>query len=291
MKSKYLLRKILFPHPGITAVFCVFSFALLIYCACTLEAADAIIIISYTLSFCALVLVSLRMPEIIRFIQRFRTENRFLIRYRTDLRLHMNISLISAFSFNTLYAVFQLFLGIRHHSVWFYAMAGYHCLLANMRLLLIRYTKKYNPGEHPQTEWKKYRACGLLLLFMTLILSVFILYFVLRIREFHHSEITTITMAAYTFSALGISIYNAVRFKRYESPACSAGKAVSLVSAIVSVLTLENAMLTAFGQESSEVFRKVILSVSGLAVVLSVNGIAVFMIFHARRQLKAIRNV
>jgi len=94
-------------------------------------------------------------------------------------------------------------------------------------------------------------------------------------------------MAAYTFTALTVAIINAVRYKRYGSPAYSAAKAISLVSATVSMLTLENAMLTTFGAESSELFRQIILGTSGIAVIFVVQGIALYMILNARRQLRA----
>lgn len=97
-------------------------------------------------------------------------------------------------------------------------------------------------------------------------------------------------MAAYTFASLTLAIINAFRYKRYGSPAYSAAKAISLVSAIVSVLTLENAMLTAFGQDNSELFRQIMLGATGAAVVCAVQGIAIYMIRNAGKNLKAIHN-
>ena len=82
-------------------------------------------------------------------------------------------------------------------------MAGYYLLLGLMRLMLVKYTRTHTPRQQMETEWKKYRLCGILLLLMTFVLTIFILYFVLRIREFQHHEITTISMAAYTFADLG----------------------------------------------------------------------------------------
>ena len=111
-----------------------------------------------------------------------------------------------------------------------------------------------------------------------------------RIREFKHHEITTISMAAYTFASLTLAIINAFRYKKYGSPAYSAAKAISLVSAVVSVLTLENAMLTAFGQDNSELFRQIMLGATGAAVVCAVEGIAIYMICNAGKNLRVIHN-
>ena len=159
-----------------------------------------------------------------------------------------------------------------------------------MRLTLVRYTRGHSPGQQLETEWKKYRLCGVLLLLMTSVLTVFSLYFILRIRAFRHHEITTISMAVYTFASLILAIINAVRYRKYGSPAYSAAKAISLVSAVVSILTLENAMLITFGQDSSELFRQIMLGATGAAVVCAVQGIAIYMIRNAVKNLKAIHH-
>ena len=98
-------------------------------------------------------------------------------------------------------------------------MAGYYLLLAIMRLTLVRHTRHHAPGEDTALEWRKYRFCGALLMVMNLALAIFTLYFVFRISTFLHHEITTIAMAAYSFTALALAIVNAVRYRKYGSPA------------------------------------------------------------------------
>lgn len=287
---KKIGKRILFPHPALTAILAPAALGLMIYCSVVYESTDTISILSYALSFYGLVLVVLRIPTIVRFVRRFKRENKYAVLYTTDVRLRMNLSLLGSLVFNAMYAAFQLGLGLWHHSVWFYAMAGYYLLLAMMRLLLIRYTGNHAPGEQQEVEWKKYRLCGILLMMITFALSIFVTYFIWNIRVFRHHEITTITMAAYTFTALTIAIVNAVRYKRYQSPAYSAAKAISLASAVVSMLTLENTMLTVFGQEKTGAYNQYMLGTSGVAVIFVVQGIAVHMIRKAGKNLRAIHN-
>ena len=227
--------------------------------------------------------VCLRIPALVRRIGQFRRENRYYLRYRNDVQLRINLSLYGTFGLNALYAALQLCLGMWHHSAWFYAMAGYYLLLAVMRLTLMRYTRRHAPGEETAAEWRRYRLCGWLLLVMNLALMVFTLYFVFRIRVFRNHEITTIAMAAYTFTALTVAIVNVVRYRRYGSPAYSAAKAISLAAAVVSMLTLENAMLTTFGEGGPDAW---LLGISGAAVICIVQGIALYMIVNARRKLR-----
>lgn len=286
MDWKKIGKRLLFPHPVIVVMLCMFAITLLVYSFVALDEADPISIVAYALSFYALVLVCLRIPEIICRIQRFRHENKYYLRYQSDVQLRINLSLYGAFGFNAVYALFQLCLGLWHHSAWFYAMAGYYLLLAIMRLTLVRHTSHHAANEDNALEWRKYRFCGWLLLTMNLALAIFTLYFVFRIRTFPHHEITTIAMAAYTFTALTVAIINVIRYRKYGSPAYSAAKAISLASATVSMLTLENALLTTFGQESDALFRQIILGASGIVVIFVVQGIALNMIVNAFRNLK-----
>lgn len=54
------------------------------------------------------------------------------------------------------------------------------------------------------------------------------------------------------------------------------------------MLTLENAMLTTFGQSSSERFRQLILGATGVLVILLVQGISLYMITNATRRLRTL---
>lgn len=224
-----------------------------------------------------------------RRLAQWKRENKAFARYASDVRLRIGLSLRLTFAFNAVYAAFQLGLGLRHRSVWFYTMFGYYLLLAMMRLLLIRHTKSHAPGAQQALEWRKYRLCGLCLMSLTLVLAVAITYFIFRIRVFRHHEITTIAMATYTFTSLTLAIINAVRYRSYGSPVYSAAKAISLVSAIISMLSLENTMLSVFGNDRSELFRQQLLGISGIAAVFAVQGIALHMIINAGRKLRAYR--
>ena len=71
-----------------------------------------------------------------------------------------------------------------------------------MRFFLVRYTRKYAPGEKMQTVLVKYRACGIVFLVMNLALALIIFFMIYWNRTFEHHMITAITMTAYTFTAL-----------------------------------------------------------------------------------------
>lgn len=287
MNWKKWMHRLCFPHPGIIALLTPLAAAGLIYSFATLDDGDVRRIISYVLSFYTLMILCLRMPQMWAGIQKFRRENRCYRRYTGDVRLRMNISLWAAFAYNAAYAIFQWGLGLYHHSAWFYAMAGYYSLLAGLRLMLGRHVHTFAPGTEQRREWRKYRRCGAGLLGMNLMLSVFVIYFIGQMRLVRHHEIIVIAMAAYTFGALALAIANVIRYRRYESPVCSAAKALSLASMAIAMLSLEDAMLTTFGKGHSAGFKSLMLGMSGLAAALMISGMAVYMIIHAGKNLKS----
>ena len=159
-----------------------------------------------------------------------------------------------------------------------------------MRFFLVRYTSKYAPGERMQTELKKYRACGIVFLVMNLALALIIFFMVYWNRTFEHHMITAIAMAAYTFTAFTVAIVNVVKYRKYNSPVFSASKAISLAAALVSMLTLESTMLTAFSDETmTDISRKLMLGVTGGVISFLIVAMAIYMIVVGAEKLNKIK--
>ena len=288
-KFKRILRVLLFPHMAILILLVPVAVALLIYAFAFENAHPVLVYVSYFLSAYALVILCMRTPVIIRWAKNFKRENRYLSRYFSDPHLRVKMSLYTSLALNTAYAIFQLGLGFYHASIWFYSFAGYYVLLAVMRYVLLKEIVKEAPSQNRFMELLLYRFCGVLLLVMNLALAVIVFYIAWQNRGFEHHFITTIAMAAYTFATLAKAIVSVVRYRKYDSPLMSASKAIGLVSAFVSLLTLETAMLTAFGEQNDAGFRLVMTSLTGAAVCLLVFSIAIYMIIRSTKQINKIK--
>ena len=238
---------------------------------------------TYFLSAYALTLVCVRFPALWRRAASFRNTNPHILRYRGDPGLRVNLSLTGTLAGNLLYALLQLGLGLIHHSIWFFALTGYYALLSLMRSLLLRKAHGGRLGQELPAEYRLYRLCGLLLVPMNLTLAVVVSFMVWQDRGFSYHEIVTIALAAYTFFSLTMAIVQMVRSRKFNSPVMSASKSISLVAALVSVLSLETAMLSAFGTAEDTLFRQVITAVSGGAVCITVLVIAFRMIWRAAK--------
>lgn len=250
---------------------------------------SAIAYVSYVLAAYTLTVWCMKIPDVIRFFKRFKMENKYAQKWLNDTRLRVNVSLYGSFAWNALYGVFQLWLGIYHHTFWFSSLGAYYICLGVMRFFLVRHTQKYAPGERMRTELIKYRACGWVFLVMNLALALIIFFMIYWNRTFRHHMITAIAMAAYTFTSFSMAIVNVVKYKKYNSPVFSASKAISFAAACVSMLTLTSTMLTTFSDGTMDVLtQKMMLGSVGIAVSGVVVTMAIYMIVQSTKKLKKI---
>lgn len=286
MDRKKVGKALLFPHIAIMIVLVPIATAFLVYSMVFLSSSSAVSIISYVLAAYTFTVWCFRIPNIIRFVKSLKN-NKYIKRWNEDTKFRVNLSLYGALIFNIAYALLHLGLGFWHRSFWYFSLSGYYISLGVMRLFLARYTSHYNGGEKLKEEYKKYRICGIVFLVMNLMLTLMVFFMVYWNRTFVHREITTIAMAAYTFTTLVFSIINAIKFRRYNSPVYSASKAISLAAACVSVLTLEATMLTTFGDGNMPLAtRRIMLGVSGGVICVFIITMALYMIVRGTKKIR-----
>ena len=237
-----------------------------------------------------LVYISTAMARVRRFVsehplmKKFRS-TRMGEKYMTDVRFRAGVSLYQGFFVNLLYIVMKLISGIVYRSAWFIALAVYYILLAVMRFLLVR---RLNVQDEA-AELKRYRLCGIMLLFMNQALTGIVVFMVHQNRGFDYPGLLIYGMAAYSFYAVTVAIINIVKARRQKSPILSAARAISLVAAMVSILSLETAMLARFGGDDDPMFRRAMTGATGGGVCTIVIGMALYMIWRANKNLKTLR--
>ena len=291
MDLKKLGKALLFPHIAIMIILIPIATVLLVGSMVFVGTESVIAYISYVLATYTLTIWCFKIPTLIKFFKTFKDENKYARRWQDDTRLRVNVSLYGSLAWNALYGIFQLWLGFYHHTFWFYSLGAYYICLGVMRFFLARHTTRYAPGERMQTELKKYRACGIVFLVMNLALALIIFFMVYWNRTFEHHMITTIAMAAYTFTALTTAIINVIKYRKYNSPVFSASKAISLAAALVSMLTLESTMLTTFGDGTMTVVaQKWMLGATGGAISVLIVATAIYMIVIGTKKLKQLKS-
>ena len=290
MNWKKLGKALLFPHIVIMIILVPIATVLLVGSMVFVGTESPITIVSYVVAAYTLTVWCVKIPHFIRFFKNFKNENKYVRIWHDDARLRLSITLYGSLIWNALYGIFQLCLGFYHHTFWFYSLGAYYICLAVMRLFLVKHIRRYAPAEKMVDELKKYRACGVVFLFMNLALALIIFFMIYWNRTFEHHMITAIAMAAYTFTALTAAIVNVIKYRKYNSPVISASKAISFAAALVSMLTLESTMLTAFGEGTmTELERNLMLGATGGVISLLIVSMAIYMITVGTKKLKQLK--
>lgn len=279
MEWKKLGKTSLFPPVAVIIVLVPISTALLVYSMVVLGVENILSYISYVLSFYTLVVWCVRIPDIVKFLSKLKRENKYVKIWLGDERLRLNTSLAVSVVWNSLYGAFQIYLGVYHATFWFTSFGIYYICLSLIRLRLMLHTRKYKPGEQMRRESVMYVITGWVFLFLNLMLTVIIFFMIYFNRTFEHHMIVAIAMAAYTFTSVTVAIIGTVKYRKYKSPIYSATKAIGLASALVSILTLESTLLTAFADGSlSPIEEKLMLGATGAGISIVIVAMAVYMI-------------
>ncbi len=207
-------------------------------------------------------------------------------RWLTDPAFRTRISLCSSLGVNLLHAAVNLFSGIRTHALWFYSLAGYHGTLSLMRFLLLRYVNHGQGAGSGPAGLRISRLCAGILLLMDLLLAGSVLLMICQDRGFDYPGTLIYAAAAYTFYSTISAICHLVKYRRYRSPVLSTAKAVSLAAALVSMLSLETAMLTRFGTGTDEAFRRLMIAATGGGVSLSIAALSICIIIQTTREIR-----
>lgn len=291
MNVKKIIKAVLLPHVAVLIISLFAGIGALVYAFVFLREDDPLRIAAYVISFYMLLIWCLRVPRIIAFAKSFKQSNRYLSRWLGDAELRVRVTLCANMLWNGAYGAMQLGLGIYHASAWFFSLALYYFSLAVMRAMLARHVVRRPTGDNMRRELRLYRSCGWIFLIMNSALSAMIFYMIREDRLVRHHEITTIAMAAYTFTSLTAAIVSFIRYRKYNSPVLSATKGISLAASCVSMLTLEGTMLATFGDASmTHRVQRIFLALSGGAVSILVVAMAIFMIINANHRMKGLES-
>ncbi|MDE5931568.1 MAG: hypothetical protein K2H40_03660 [Lachnospiraceae bacterium] len=295
-RIKRILKNIFFLSPIPTLLLSVPAYLFVIYALAGENVNPAIAYVSYLLSAYALTITVTGIVRIVRLGRRGIGEKplvkkvlgiSLVDRYLKEDTFRAEAALYQGFFINFLYAGIKLFSGIRYKSVWFVTLAVYYILLAAVRLSLLHHVRKEErPDRNKISEWRRYRLCGISLLFMNVVLAGIIVLVVHQNSGFEYPGVLIYVMAMYTFYATIIAVWNVIKFRKYGSPVLSAAKVINLTAALVSMLSLETAMLTQFGTVDDADFRQIMTASTGAGVSIIVLGMAVYMIIHATRRVK-----
>ncbi|QNM05196.1 hypothetical protein [Qiania dongpingensis] len=197
----------------------------------------------------------------------------FFHRYLTELDFKAEVSLYGSFAVSMIYSIYKAAVGICLHSVWFGMTALYYMLLSTEKVLLLRRVRKKK--QDPSLNFQKFRFSGYLLPILTATVICIGLYTVYFGKAARYPGSIIYAAAGYTFYSLILAIVNIVRYRKLNNPVYSASKAVTLTAALVSVFSLQTAMLETFGGDAP--WQKQMNLWTGSGIILLVTAMTFFL--------------
>lgn len=284
-RFKQILNRLLFPGIAVVLISVPVAAALLVYVFVNGQEYSPIAYVAYVESAYSLMIVCaaiIKMPK--DGVRSALHKNPFVHRYLTDMPFRAHISLYVSLGINLIFAVMKLYYGVRYRSVWFGTLAVYYLLLAVMRFLLLRHVNQSGIGKNLKAEWKHYRWCGMILMLMNTALLGVVILVVVDKQGFSYEGYLIYVVAMYAFYSIISAVRDVIRYRKYSSPVLSASKAIKFAAALVSMLSLETAMLAQFGEESGEQFRLIMTALTGCGVCLLVLATSVVMLCQSSKR-------
>ncbi len=185
------------------------------------------------------------------------------------------------FIVNCLFAVFNIFIGIRQVSAWYISLAVYYMILGIMRFRFLYFEfigrRKKNKAATELREWRLFHQCGLLLILMSIVLGGMVILMVNKGAGKEYPDYIIYVVAIYTFAKMITATVNMVKARKYKSPQIIGVRNIGYADALVSILSLQTAMFAMFGQ-GDVTLRTRMNGITGACVCLMVIFIGITMV-------------
>lgn len=289
------VKKVFFLTPVKTVIIAIPSYLFVIFVLANNIQNVAISSVAYVLSAYALIITitgiirivrmicNMELPPLLKKIVSIPVIGRLIVEHT----FRTQVALYPGFLINVVYVIWKLSFGIYYKSAWFISLALYYLVLAWMRLSLIRpFSEK---GEtRKKAELKRYRFCGASLFVINIALTGIVVLAVKKANGFTYPGYMIYVMAMYAFYSVITAVINLVKYRKYGSPVLSAAKVISLTTAMVSMFSLESAMLAQFADAGQTALKKIMTECTGGVICVIVIGMAVYMMFRSTKELRKI---
>lgn len=213
-------------------------------------------------------------------------------RVYSDYRYRTVLFTFFSFLLNLFYAASNGVYGIVNHSPWLGTLSAYYIFLSIMRYGVIRYDRKLAKTGHGRElrlqELRVYRNTGILLSFLTIALAGAVILLVNQEGGKSYHGYMIFVVAMYTFYKAIISIINIMRARKMQSPLLVTIRNIGYADALVSVLSLQTAMFSSFGEDSN-IDPTLTNGITGACVCIMTLAIGIYMIRSAGKQRRTIQ--
>ena len=280
---KKMLKTIFYPNRVVGLFFFLFGFGLLIYVfACHLEDTP-LAYFSYILSTYALILFIIWFCKACKFSNEWIKKTSWYQIYQKNESRIQRASLFFSSFLNIVYSLFNFVVGIYYRSFWFLTFAVYYFLLSFMRVSLLTHVEDLYKNSFK--EYEKLKRCGIVLLLLNIVLIGMVVLILRTNQNIHYAGSVIYIVALYDFYLIILAFVNAFRYRKTNHPLLLASKGINLTVAMISMLSLEVAMIERFGEQDQS-FKVMMTGSLGFTICLINSIMAFYMIIKASRYLK-----
>ncbi|GHV97288.1 hypothetical protein lacNasYZ03_11910 [Lactobacillus nasalidis] len=281
MQAKQTIYRIFHPNKWLLAVICVSATALLNAVFSYNLKHTPLAQVAYWYSLYALIVFIIAFVRGCRKLSRLVKEKSRLYRfYQDNIRIFHKYSLLVGFSVNFAYGLLKLAAGVYYSSWWFVTLAVYYLLLCSMKVTLLK-----NLKSPLKKQLLRLKHVGLALLAMDVVLAGIIILIVSARQVFYYYGYLIYLMALYDFYLITMAFINVFKYRRHSDVVVFASKCINLTVAMISMISLEVAMIYTFGHNDSKM--KTVMTLCLGVVVVVVNSImATSLIIKAQKGLK-----
>lgn len=279
---------LLFPHTFVVFLMFNLTMAGLLYIFLNHYEKSVAAVVFYGVSFYTLVIVCARIPGIVKKVKAGVYANKYANTYLTDKDLRMRIAIYRGLLINVVFAAFKIIMGLIYQSAWLYAMAGYNLILSLMRFIVVYRSQKKGLSEKEEHRrgLQSYHVCGWLVMLLNIAVSVIMYMVIVEKQTIQYHMIVTIGLAAFTFYCFIRAVVNMVKYRERTNPVYATIKRVDMVKAIVSIFTLQVAMLTSFSGQGAQIDVDLMNTLTGLAVTIAINTIGAMMLAGVKKDFR-----
>ncbi len=179
---------------------------------------------------------------------------------------------------NGLFALFNGYIGVQKLSAWYISLAVYYGLLCTMRFRFLSFAYFNRKKAYDKSRERRiFSQCGVILIIMSIALCGMVILIVQKGNGKSYPEYLTYAIAMYTFIKMGTATANMIKARRFHSLQVIGIRNIGYADALVSVLSLQTAMFSAF-DEKSRPFHTTMNEITGAVVCAVVVTLGITMV-------------
>lgn len=278
------LKSIFFPNKILGFIIFNLGMGLLFYVFMRHLEGTPLAYFSYFLSAYALVIFIFWFYKTCKFGHSIVKKSKLYNKYQTNLNSITKIFLSLSLLINLVYGMFKLVAGIYYKSEWFITFAVYYLLLSFVKLYLVlalRKDRKYIIED----GYRKLKHTGIVLLLLDIVLFGMIILIVSQNQVIIYPGYLIYIVALYDFWLIICAFINVFKYRKQNNPVLVAIKCVNLTVAMISIISLEVAMIYQFDENDGN-FKMIMTVCTGMGVCLINSFMSIYMIYKSTKRLK-----